>query len=245
VRRHFLENQARFNGLVALRFFASRRRFLRPIIERSFSALGEKRPIHYSGRKVTFTFRHNYLDLMAPSPLRLDKDYVYKRAVGSIDAAFLRYRNRPLQEMFFHVLSTLFLLYSYYQRGPLQSPSAAVNAATYFWHGPHRRRVHREGSKAPQFFQDVLYGFLVRTLHLTRTVSSSYRLPFLPIFRGLPKRPGAVPRKMGWRAAKRPGAVPRKMGWRFPKMGPDFRSSLTIARFRLRFHRVKALRPSL
>ena len=131
VRDFFLLNQSRFNGLIALRFFASQRLCVRGRIERHFRAFRLRRPIYYSGRKETFTFRHNYLDLMAPTPLRLDKDYVYKRAVGLIERAFLDYRNPPLQEIFFNLLSTLFLLYSYYQRGFLQNPSAAVNPHTY------------------------------------------------------------------------------------------------------------------
>ena len=233
VRDFFLLNQSRFNGLVALRFFASCRNFLRLKIERRFRAFRSRRPISYSGKKETFTFRHNYLDLMAPSPLKLDRDYVYKRAVGEIDFAFMNFKNPPLQEIFFHVLSTLFLIYSYYQRGPLQSPSAAVNAATYFWHGPHRRRVHRERSRAPHFFQDVLYGFLIRTLHVTRTVSHSYRLPFLPVLRGKPKRfPIFSNKASGLNLSSR-------------RMSPHFHSPIVIARLYPRFKRIRYIQSSL
>lgn len=224
VRNFFLVNQSLFNGLLALRFLALQRRCLRREIQPHFTAFRRKRPINYSGRKETFTFRHNYLDLTAPSYLTLDRDYLYKRAIGKIEEAFMLHRNPFFQQIFFNLLSTLFLLYSYYQRGPLQTPGAPLNFRNYRGNSPFRRRLRRERSQTPRFFKDVLYGFLLRCLHLNRRVSRSYRLPFFSISRNLPK-------KLPLLSSLAPG-----------KIKP---SPIVISQSRSRFKMINRVRPSL
>lgn len=175
VRLFFVHNDPLFQGLLALRFLASRRNLLKRWVAPSFRALKRRRPIGYSHRKSTFTFRHNYLDLLAPTPLGLERDYVYKRGVTI--APFFSYRNPSLERVAFKLLSALFLLYARYQRFPLQSPQGGVTSYSYEWRSPYRRRLRRENAPAAAFFQRVLYIFLARALNLTFSVARGYRLP--------------------------------------------------------------------
>lgn len=175
VRNFFLHNDPLFQGLLGLRFLASRRSLLKRWIAPSFMAFKKRRPIGYSHRKSTFTFRHNYLDLLAPTPLGLERDYVYKRGVNI--APFFAYRNPSLERVAFKLLSALFLLYARYQRFPLHSPQGGVHSYNYEWRSPYRRRLRRENAPAAAFFQRALYIFLARAFNLTFSVARGYRLP--------------------------------------------------------------------
>lgn len=112
VRDFFRRHQVLFNSLTGLRFLASRRRLMKRFMTRPFKTFQRFRRIRYSHRKSSFIFRHNFLDLLAPRGMH--RDYVFKRAVSL--PAFLKLQNQPLGRVVFRILSSLFLLYSTYQR---------------------------------------------------------------------------------------------------------------------------------
>lgn len=171
VRTFFLENEKLFNILLVFRFLASRRTLLKRWVKPYFYALRRRKIIGYSPRKVTFTFRHNYLDLLAP--LGFDRDYVYKRAVEI--PPFFAYRNKSVEFLSFRILSALFLLTSLSQRFSLESPDAALNPRSYTWDSPYRRRLKRTWHRAPLFFRNGIYFFLSKLLGLDAFASKTHK----------------------------------------------------------------------